>query len=112
MFVRYDDGSFSVDYADGTTENYDRYGNLEESWNSNDYTYVPEVYDDNGWGWVTPDLDGDYNPWVEGDNGAWYYDVYGDDGIMDDDHDYWDGYDYDLDLDDLVGVDVDDDIWW
>ena len=112
MFVRYDDGSFSVDYADGTTENYDRYGNLEESWNSNDYTYVPEVYDDNGWGWVTPDLDGDYNPWVEGDNGAWYYDVYGDDGIMDDDPEYWRDYDYDFDLDDLVGVDADDDNWW
>ena len=112
MFVRYDDGSFSVDYADGTTENYDRYGNLEESWNSNDYTYVPEVYDDNGWGWVTPDLDDDYSPWIEGDNGAWYYDVYGDDGIMDDDPEYWRDYDYDFDLDDLVGVDADDDNWW
>ena len=112
MFVRYDDGSFSVDYADGTTENYDRYGNLEESWNSNDYTYVPEVYDDNGWGWVTPDLDDDYSPWIEGDNGAWYYDVYGDDGIIDDDPEYWRDYDYDFDLDDLVGVDVDDDNWW
>ena len=112
MFVRYDDGSFSVDYADGTTENYDRYGNLEESWNSNDYTYVPEVYDDNGWGWVTPDLDDDYSPWIEGDNGAWYYDVYGDDGIRDDDPEYWRDYDYDFDLDDLVGVDADDDNWW
>ena len=112
MFVRYDDGSFSVDYADGTTENYDRYGNLEESWNSNDYTYVPEVYDDNGWGWVTPDLDDDYSPWIEGDNGAWYYDVYGDDGIVDDDPEYWRDYDYDFDLDDLVGVDADDDNWW
>ncbi|MBO5640112.1 MAG: hypothetical protein J5916_09430 [Oscillospiraceae bacterium] len=59
MYVRYTDGSFSIQNANGTVENYDRYGNLEESWNVN--TYIPEVYDNSGWGWVDPDnysLDG------------------------------------------------------
>ena len=59
MYVRYSDGSFSIQNTDGTTENYDRYGNLEERWN--EYSYIPEVYNNNGWGWVDEDnyaLDG------------------------------------------------------
>ena len=61
-YVRYTDGSFSIQAANGTTENYDRYGNLEESWNTN--SYIPEVYNNSGWGWVDESsyaLDG-YDP--------------------------------------------------
>ena len=114
MFVRYTDGSFSIQKTDGTTENYDRYGNLEESWNEN--SYIPEVYNDSGWGWVDPDnyaLDG-FDPSAPG------Y------GMVDEDEYALDGFDpsapgygmvdkddYDLDgLDPTAWADADTEYWW
>ena len=134
MFVRYTDGSFSIQKTDGTTENYDRYGNLEESWNEN--SYIPEVYNDSGWGWVDPDnyaLDG-FDPsapgygMVDEDN----YALDGFDpsapgyGMVDEDEYALDGFDpsapgygmvdeddYDLDgLDPTAWADADTEYWW
>ena len=134
MFVRDTDGSFSIQKTDGTTENYDRYGNLEESWNEN--SYIPEVYNDSGWGWVDPDnyaLDG-FDPsapgygMVDEDN----YALDGFDpsapgyGMVDEDEYALDGFDpsapgygmvdeddYDLDgLDPTAWADADTEYWW
>ena len=73
MFVRYSDGSFSILNNDGTTENYDRYGDLEGSWD--EYVYVPEIYDDYQWSWYTPTYGDDSDPWFENDDGSWSYNI-------------------------------------
>ena len=101
MFTRYSDGSFSVTENDGTVVNYDRYGDVEDTWY--EYDTVPEVFENNQWGWAIPPADDYENPWLENDDGTWSYisrngnvTTFSDDGS----YDVYDGesfYSYDAD---------------